>query len=125
MPIFDMEFENGIYFVREVGRIDQADAELWTYYARRYAASSKTPIVALIDAYDVTYVTPEARRTFAIASRIPNLRGAAVAVKDFVNMQTSKVIALMAEDGHTHIFRSLEEARRFAVEQISSGASTG
>jgi hypothetical protein len=114
MPIHDISFEDGIYFARESGEISLADAELWAKYAVLYASHSQTPIVALIDARDVTFITVEARRVFVRASHIPNLRGACVATKSVRNAQTSRIIGKMSLDDHTFVFETLEEARWYA-----------
>lgn len=124
MPIYDMEFRDGIFFAREVGRIDQADAELWAHYANRFAAASISPIVALVDAREVTSITPEARRIFVKASYIPNLKCGAVAARDVVSQQSSRIVGWMAERDHTHVFQTLEEARAFAESQVET-AHTG
>jgi hypothetical protein len=117
MPIHDMHFANGIFFAREVGHINRADAELWLQQVRRYTAESPTPIVALIDAREVTHVAVQARRLFVIASKLPNFRVTAIAAKSVGNMQTSRIIGMMAERDHTHVFETFEEAYHFAVEQ--------
>jgi len=125
MPIYDMRFEDGIFFAREVGRIDQADAELWMKQARDYANASPTPIVALVDAREVTYITVEARRIFVIASKIPNLQAGVVATQGAVSTQSANVIGMMAERGHTHIFPTLEEAQDFARRLVQHVARSG
>jgi len=126
MPIHDISFENGLYFARESGEISLADAELWAKYAVLYASHSETPIVALIDARDVTFVTVEARRIFVRASHIPNLHGACVATKTVRNTQTSRIIGKMAQHDHTSVFETLEEARWHAQRLLrDSSADVG
>jgi predicted alpha/beta hydrolase family esterase len=123
MPVQDTSFENRIFFAREVGNIDQADAEAWTMALRRHAQASPQPIVALVDALSVTSVTAAARKIFAQASQTPNLLLVAVATKDLPVTQTARVIGLMGKRGATHVFASLEEAREFAQTRLGAGAA--
>ncbi len=118
MPVTDISFENGIYFAKESGRIDKADARLWAENARRYAEESSNLIVALVDALEVSYISNDARRIFAKASAIPGLHAAAVATKD-QTATTVSVIGLMAVEQHTYIFSTLEAARKFAEAEIA------
>jgi hypothetical protein len=118
MPITQMKFENGIFFAYEEGRISKEDAKIWAKQAALYAANSPTPIVALVDALNVVYISTDARKVFVRASRIPNVKCAAVAAKNIVTEQTAKIIGLMADDGHTYVFSTLSEAHRFALDQL-------
>lgn len=125
MPIIDMTFKDGIFFAREVGRIERDDARLWAEHASRYAAMNPVPLVALVDARDVTNVTPEARKIFARATLIPNFAVSAVVTKDIINTQTSRIIALMAPKRHTEIFGDYHEALAYAEHHAASFRQAG
>lgn len=114
MPIRDVHFKNGIFFCREVGRIDDDDARLWTTYAEKFAALSDLPIVALVDATQTTRITAAARKIFAEASAIPNLQHGIVAATDFRVAQSARLTAMLARDKHTEVFDSMTEARAYA-----------
>jgi hypothetical protein len=114
MPVVDFHFENGIFFARGRGRIEKEDARLWARHAVYYAYHSPVPIVALIDALEVSHISNQARKIFARASHILKLAAAAVAARDVVTVQTVRVISLMAEENHTHIFPTLAQAHDFA-----------
>ncbi len=118
MPVTDISFENGIYFAKESGRIDKADALLWAEHARRYAEESSGLIVALVDALEVTYISNDARRIFAKASATPGLHAAAVATKEQA-ATTASIIGLMAIEQHTYVFSTLEAARKFAEAEVA------
>lgn len=124
MPITEMYFEDGIFFAREVGRIERDDARYWAEQISYFAAISPTPIVSLVDALEVTFVTTEARQIFVRMSKIPNLKLAAVAAAEGITAQTARVIGKLAQDNHTHVFPTLEEATRFAKAQVEA-AETG
>src|SRR5687768_8144012 len=107
MPITDMKFEHGVFFAKESGRIDKADAECWASALRGYADSSRTPIIALIDALEVTFISPSARLVFASATGIAKLKAVSVATEDLVTAQTARVIGMLGKRGRTHIFETL------------------
>lgn len=117
MPIVDMSYENGIFFVREVGCIDQHDARLWAETMLQHARSSSFPIVLLIDALEASSITAEARRIFAKAAETPNVKIGVVASNNDRVMQHSRIAALLGtvrKTHETHFFNTLEEAREFA-----------
>lgn len=114
MPIRDVHFKNGIFFCREVGRIDEDDARLWQTYAEQFAESSDVPIVALVDATHITRITAAARKIFAEASAIPKLQHGIIAAADFRIVQNVRLTGMLALDNHTEIFETLEEARAYA-----------
>lgn len=120
MPIVDMKFKNGIFFAREYGRIEKADAKAWVEQLSHHCLTNLSPVVALVDALEVKYISTEARQIFVKASKIPNFKCSAVAAKQLITVQTSRVIARMSEKDHTTIFATLEEAHAFAVKQAEA-----
>ncbi len=116
MPIVNMHFKDGIFFAKEVGRIDKDDARQWTQTLAELTQQSRTPVVALIDALEVTYISSSARQIFIKSSHLPNFAVSAVAANNIISQQTSRVMGLMAEHNHTHVFPTLEEAYAFAVQ---------
>ncbi len=117
MPIVDMNYENGIFFAREVGCIDQNDAKLWAETMFHHARNSTFPIVLLIDALEATSITAEARRVFAKSAETPNVKVGAVASNNDRVMQHSRITALLGtvrKTHDTHFFNTLEEASEFA-----------
>lgn len=124
MPITDMYFRDGIFFAREHGRIEKADARMWARQLNFYASHSPVPIVAFVDALDVAYISNDARKIFVRASHTPNLKLSVVAASHVISAQTARIIGLMAEENHTHIFRTLGEAYAFAIANTSRPALT-
>src|SRR5262245_39955502 len=122
MPVCDMNFENGIFFSREVGHVDANDAKMWAETLMRYAKVSPVPIVVLVDALQAKAISTEARRIFALAAETPNVRIAAVASSNLLVTQQSRMAALMGTVRHTHethIFKTFEEAEQFASSYIA------
>lgn len=120
-PIHDMHFQDGIFFAREEGMVNEAEAKAWAEKLREFAASSPTPIVVLVDALKVTSVTRKAGDIFAAAARTPNLLVSVVATKDVVVSQVARVISLKGNRGETLLFPTLDEARAFAEGQAAMG----
>lgn len=123
MPISDITFENGIFFAREIGKIEKAEAEEWADALRRCAASSPVPIVILIDARDMTLIAADASKVFSKAAEVPNVRVAAVAATRALATVMSRTVAMMSRVGQTHethVFNSYEEAERFAFSQTAA-----
>jgi hypothetical protein len=119
MPIVDMRFENGIFFAREYGQIEEGDAQLWADTLRSYAQASPAPIVVLVDAREVTAVTRAAGEVFAQATQTPNVRVSAVAAGSAVMAQVSRNITLHAKRNSSYIFMDFDEALNFAKEQAA------
>lgn len=118
MPITDYHFENSIFFAKESGQIDKTDAEAWAAALRQHAASNPIPIVALVDALEVTFVSAAARMVFAEASKTENLQAVSVATKHLLVTQTARVIGMLGERGRTYVFENLHEARQFAEDMV-------
>ncbi len=118
MPIVDIQFENGIFFAREMDYITGDDAHHWARTLGHYAAASPMPIVALVDAREVTAISNDARRVFAKASETSNIRAAVVVVNQINRLATqqSRITALLSAVRKTHdtyFFESLVEAEEF------------
>jgi len=120
MPITEMRFNDGILFVREIGRIEKEDAKHFAEMVAHYAANHPTPIGTVIDATQVKFITTDARKVFVRTSLLPKFAFSAIAAEDLVTVQTARIIGNMAEDGHSYIFPSLEEAWDFALSRIKS-----
>lgn len=117
MPILDARFENGIFYARQVGPIEAPDARQWVDAFKAAAAKSLTPIVALIDAREVKYVSPAASLVFIEGSNTPNVKAAAVVANSMTMNVRARTIGMMSERQSTHetfIFGSLTEAEAFA-----------
>lgn len=124
MPITDIDFSNGIYYAKETGYITREDAELWAKYARKFAAESPTPIVALVDALDVTAIANEARQIFVKAAKTPNLKISAIASNAPIPTTATRIIGMMVDKDHTNVFPTFEEALRFARQHAAYAHSS-
>ena len=119
MPLFDIQFSDHIFFCRESGHINKADAQEWARLAAEYAGQmAPEPIIAVVDARQVQSVSLDARRILARASAIQGLAYASIATETARNENTSRIIAMQAAERHTHIFVTLAEAQAFAREKL-------
>jgi anti-anti-sigma regulatory factor len=123
MPIVDMTFEDGVFSAREVGRVDAADALEWARRLAQHTDASKTPVLALIDAREVTYIVQDARKVFVRAANLPNFKAAAVVIADPVAEQTARIIGMMSPRDHTRVFNTMDDARRFIDAQLGRAAA--
>lgn len=124
MAIRDIQFEQGIFFAREIGKIEKADAEEWAEALRRCASASPVPVVILVDAREMTLISSDASKVFNKAAEISNVRVAAIATSKPLATVMSRTVAMMSRVGQsheTHVFNSYEEAERFAFSQTAAG----
>jgi anti-anti-sigma regulatory factor len=120
MPITDLRFERGIFFAKESGQISGEDALLWLETLRACAAESSVPIVILIDARELTFISTTAQKIFTKAAETPNVKVAAIAAGTRLATQLSHIVGLLSrvrQTHDTHVFHSLDEATQFARAQ--------
>lgn len=126
MPITDLRFEQGIFFAKESGQISGEDALMWMETLRACARESPVPVVVLIDARELTFITTAAQKIFTKAAETPNVKVAAVAAGTPVAMQLSHIVGLLSrvrQTHDTHVFQTLEEAAQFARAQAREVAA--
>lgn len=120
MPITDLRFERGIFFAKESGQISGEDALLWVEALRACAEENTVPIVILIDACELTFITTAAQKIFTKAAETPNVKVAVVATGNPVATQLSRIVGLLSrvrQTHDTHVFQTLDEATQFARAQ--------
>jgi hypothetical protein len=117
MPITDYHFEQRLFFAVESGHLSGEDAEEWAQRLKVVAEASPDPIVALVDARTVRFITRAAEQAFIKASYTPNLLAVIVATNPITTVQAA-TIGIMGQRGYTRIFRTIEEARTHADEVL-------
>ena len=121
MPISDFTFRSQIFFARESGVISAEDARRWAEKLAECARWSHTPIVALVDALDVTRIEFPAVEILSKASFTENVMAVVVASNGSAEL-TSKNIGLLGKRNQTLIFPTLEEARSRAESLLRAQA---
>jgi hypothetical protein len=119
MPVTDFAFKNQIFFAKESGVISGEDAQLWADKLAEYAQWSFTPIIALVDALEVTRIAFPAYMVFTKASFTPNVLEVVVATNDRAQL-SSKNIGVMGRRDKTTVFKTMEEAQRHAVKLMQA-----
>lgn len=120
MPITDLRFSEGIFFAKESEQITGEDALMWMETLRSCAEESPVPVVILIDARELTFITTAAQKIFTKAAETPNVKVAAVATGTPIATQLSRIVALLSRVRQTHdtlVFQTMEEAVQFARAQ--------
>lgn len=123
MPVLDIQCEDSICFAREVGYLSREDAEQWAEALSRYASLSPTPVAALIDARDVTFIAMEARMIYARAAAIPNLAFTAVVANCALTVQFTHMIQFMSGMRPRHIFPTIEQAQQFITATLDTAVA--
>ena len=118
MPITDYAFQDRIFSCKEVGSIAAEDAKEWADRLKAYADQSSTPIVALVDALDVTQIPQSAVDIFSKASFTSNLIAVVVATSAALTV-TSKNIGLLGKRNQTIVFKTLKEAQEHAAKLVA------
>ncbi len=109
MPITDYHFENRIFFAKEWGIVSKDDAEMWSAKLKEFADTCSQPIVALVDAMDVTAVQKPAQKIFIDSGYFDNILAIIVATNTTVALQ-AETIGLLGKRSKTRIWPSLEKA---------------
>ncbi len=113
MAITDFAFQTQIFFAKHSRIIAGDEAQLWVDKLTEYAQWSFTPIVALVDASEVSQITFPAHSLLTKASFINNV--SAIVIASSSNAQlTFKNIALLGKRNSIVICPTLDEARRHA-----------
>jgi hypothetical protein len=124
VPIRDMRFEGGIFYAKQTGLIDEGDARSWVEALQWHASNSLTPIVALVDAREVEFVSHNASHVFVEGSSTPNVKAAVVVTRTTTTTVKARTIGLMSEPRHTHettVFTSMALAEKFAKACVEEG----
>ncbi len=117
MPIIDYQFQDRLFFAKEIGDISAEDAQTWADKLKESAALAGAPIVALVDALDVKNISIRAIDIFAKASFTRHVIAVVVATNLMVSA-TSTNIGLLGKRNQTVVFRTLEEAREHALKLL-------
>ena len=123
MPFADMYAEEGIFYAKAIGRIDQNDCDLWVQELRMFAQSSFSPVAAMVDAREVQFISPAARALIADATRIPRVRAIVFAAKAEWLTQVLHEIGKSGERGRTQVFPTPKEAASYAQACVTNAAS--
>ncbi len=110
-----------MFFAKESGVISRDEAQLWADRLAEYARTNEEPIVALVDALDVTRISIPAYTIFSKASFTPNVLEIVVATNDRSQL-SSKNIGLLGKPRKTVVFATLDEAQQYVATLLQAQA---
>ncbi len=114
MPITNYECHDRVFFAKETGFVTTEEAYVWVEKLESCASQNQQPIVALVDALEVTRISPVAYQVFSKASFTENVVGVVVATNAVIT-QTSTTISRLGKRQQTWVFSTLDEARQYAL----------
>ncbi|GAB4522562.1 MAG: hypothetical protein OHK0046_35250 [Anaerolineae bacterium] len=119
MPIHKMTLEDGIFFSKQVGYIDNVDIRMWANALTNYANSSDRPIMALVDLIEVERLCPSILKVLGKVLLTADLFGVVMVVSDQMASRNASVLGKLSELDNVRIFDNLEEAQRFVKAQLN------
>jgi hypothetical protein len=119
MPITDYSFQDRIFFAKESGVISASDATEWANRLVEHAKQSPQPIVAVVDALEVTRMVVQAYDIFSKASFTPNVLAVVVTTNTVMSV-SSKAIGLLGKRNQTVVFPTLDAARKHAQDLLEA-----
>lgn len=122
MPIHKMQFDDGVFYAKQVGYFDNVDARMWVSALKKYAANSPVPVVAVTDITEVDRLCPTVLKLLSDVLNTPNVSSIAIATGTCSTSQTTRVLRQLSELNGVRVFCSIDEARRYAAAKLRSSA---
>lgn len=119
MPIHNMNFENNVFFARQVGYVDDVDARMWSNALKNYAANTDSDVVAVVDMCEVERLVPTVVKVFQSILKQGNLRGVAIVAGNLMNSRNARVLSKLTELSGVSVFSSQDEAYAFANTRLN------
>lgn len=114
MPIHNMNFEDGVFFAKQVGYVDDVDARMWMNAFKKYANANTSPIVALVDMREVDRLCPTVLRVFNALQGMDNVMGVALIASEQMNSRNAQVMSKLSAVPSLRVFSTLDEGHSFA-----------
>ncbi|NDJ60341.1 MAG: hypothetical protein GYB67_04400 [Chloroflexi bacterium] len=111
MSILTSSYANGIFSTEIAGNLSQEEAQRWLLMLREHAATQVTPVIALVDATRLEFISGTARMVIAEATRVPRVRALIFVVSTPPMQQAVRMIGMLGERDLTHCFSSMERAQ--------------
>ncbi len=115
MPIHKMHLEDGVFFAKPVGYLDNVDARMWVNALRTHAEKSAMPITAVVDMLEVSRICPTVPQLFATAASHPNIRMIVLATGDSISAQKARVIDQISQIQDVRVASGVDDARKLAA----------
>jgi anti-anti-sigma regulatory factor len=125
MPIHKMQFQDGVFYAKQVGYVDDTDFRMWLTALRKYAKNSDQPIMAVMDISEVDRMAATAPKLLADALSSANVRGLAIAAGGLMSSQMSRVMGAIGEMNGVRVFNAVDDARRYVEGRLAQSAKSG
>lgn len=121
MPIHQMNYENGVFFAKQVGYLDNVDVRMWANALSNHAQDASTPVVAVVDMVEVNRICSTMPRIITDLLTAARIRGVVLVIGDSASSQTTRIISKLSDLGRVCVFPTFDEARRFAGSKLEKG----
>lgn len=124
MPIEIISFEDNILHIREYNHINLTDAQKFEQVIVEHTNICPHPIVVLIDAREVAFITPDANRHFVRVSSIAGVKLNVVVTQGLIVTQSARLLELRNRERNTVVYEDWDAALARAQEVAAQARST-
>lgn len=125
MPIHNMSFDDGVFFARQVGYVDQVDGRMWGSALKKWSKTSDTPIVAIVDMQDVERLCPTLVKAFSNVLASGNIVGIAVITSDLMTSRNDRVLSKLDNLDGVRVFSAVGDGYTFARMRLNPSIGYG
>jgi hypothetical protein len=110
MPIHKMVLEDGVFYAKQVGYVDNVDGRMWASTLANHAKRAALPLIALIDITEVHRFCPTVVNLISSAVATPNVNAVIIVTGTSLNSQVVKIIDKIGRHSGLHFVPTMEEA---------------
>lgn len=119
MPIHKMTREDGVFYSKQVGYIDNVDVRMWANALGNYAKTSDRSVIALLDLTEADRLCPTVVKTFPKILQTTELVGITIIVADQMASRNATVLNKLSDMANVRIFNDPDAARQFSIAQLN------
>lgn len=121
MPIHTMNFNDGVFFTKTVGYVDNVDGRMWGKALKQHARTSEFPIVAVMDLTGADRLCSTLPRVLADVINEGNLAGVVLVVSGTLTSQQMRVFEKISRLDRVRAFDHIDEANGYAASLLNPG----
>lgn len=118
MPIHTMNFNQGVFFARTVGYVDNVDGRMWGSALKEHARNSDVPVVAVMDLTGADRLCSTLPRVLADVITAENVAGVVLVVSGALASQQMRVFEKISRIQGVRAFDHLDDANGYAKHLI-------
>lgn len=119
MPIHTMNFENGVFYAKQVGYFDSVDVTMWANALSNHAKRSGMSIMVIMDVTQVDRMCPTMTKAIKKAAGNGELLGVAIIASEMMASRNERVMSKLGALENVRLFNSMESARVFIGNQVN------